>query len=882
MKKIDLSGMWQVRLDASQTLPLQLAGNMLMKLPGTTSAAGLGPENCARETGHLTDTHPFEGNAWFVRTFTARGWEGLQAMLTLERTRMTTVYIDGQHLGSCKSLTTPHRYVLPALADGDHTLSICVSNKGYPTKGGHLTSPDTQSNWNGITGEISITLGEVILTGIRVLSSHDLHSLHILADVIGPASGQVTVDVAGSHAEQWHYTDGKIDGQYTLQESLPLWAELSPIMQTLTLTVGTDSYNVAFGLRNFHAKGRKLLCNDREVFLRGKHDGLLFPSTGYAPCDIDSWRRVMTTAQSYGINHYRFHTCCPTDAAFTVADELGIFMEPELPFWGTITEEGEEGYNPEEQAYLMEEGFRILREYGHHPSFVMFSMGNELWGSKAALNRMLADYRNYDSDRLYISGSNNFQFAPDILAEEDIFVGVRLSHDRLIRGSYAMCDAPQGIVQTTAPESVSTFDEMIAPQQVNQARAVGKVLIQYGTNVKEVAAETAQELIPQIPVIAHEVGQYEFYPDFQEIDKYTGPLKARNFEVFRERLIHAGLYDQHEKYFKCAGKLAIDCYRREIEAMLRSSELAGFQLLDLQDFSGQGTALVGVLNAFMESKGLITPVEWRRFCAGTVVLGEFERFALQDGDSLRFGVQVSECDSAKRHAQVVCTLQKGDTILMQEVVKLGKRAGRLTEKVIVDMGKVSTDVPCKLQLLLKLEDGTENIYPLWVFPKVDVQITPEGIFTAKKQVRFIKNVTEATHAKDLVLVIPDSAGKLPAEYCTDFWCFPMFNHISLCMHKPTPTGTLGLCIDKEDTALAGFPAEDYTTPPWYPILAHAHCEPLDALAVPVVEMIDNVERCQRLGILYRKDGYMHLTARLWENADMPEVKAFALSLLNAL
>ena len=112
------------------------------------------------------------------------------------------------------------------------------------------------------------------------------------------------------------------------------------------------------------------------------------------------------------------------------------------------------------------------------------------------------------------------------------------------------------------------------------------------------------------------------------------------------------------KYFKCAGKLAIDCYRREIEAMLRSSELAGFQLLDLQDFSGQGTALVGVLNAFMESKGLITPVEWRRFCADTVVLGEFERFALQDGDSLRFGVQVSECDSAKRHAQVVCTLQK--------------------------------------------------------------------------------------------------------------------------------------------------------------------------------------------------------------------------------
>ena len=70
--------------------------------------------------------------------------------------------------------------------------------------------------------------------------------------------------------------------------------------------------------------------------LRGKHDGLIFPKTGYAPTDVNEWLRVLGIAKSYGINHYRFHTCCPPDAAFTAADLLGIYMEPELPFWGTI------------------------------------------------------------------------------------------------------------------------------------------------------------------------------------------------------------------------------------------------------------------------------------------------------------------------------------------------------------------------------------------------------------------------------------------------------------------------------------------------------------------------------------------------------------------
>ena len=884
MQKINLSGLWQVYLDAGKSPALPAAYPDAMALPGTTSAAGLGPENPARETWFLTDAHKFEGYAWFMRTFESGDWSDMQVMLTLERTRRTTVYLDGVEVGHQESLCTPHRYFLPGMAAGRHTLVIRVDNTDYPTRGGHLTSPDTQSNWNGVTGEISLTVGQAIVTGVRVNMPESWRTLRIRADVHGKHCSFADITLPGQRPQRVPIESGQIDAMLPLTGKEALWDEFDPNLHTLTIDVGGDVYETAFGLREVCCAGRVLLCNDQEVFLRGKHDGLVFPLTGYAPADVESWRRVMQTAKDYGINHYRFHTCCPPDAAFTAADELGIYLSPELPFWGTIHEEGEEGYDARERTFLLEEGYRILKEFGHHPSFVFLSMGNELWGSKKELNRMLWDYKMFDQDKLYVSGANNFQWFPDVLEAEDVFVGVRLSGERLIRGSYAMCDAPQGIVQVTAPESVSNYDRMISPDIMADASGkTGKVLIQYGTGVKEVEAESAQAFIPQVPVISHEVGQYQFYPDFDEIDQYTGPLKARNFEVFRERLQKTGLWENHDRFFRSAGKLAIDCYRREIETFLRTSELSGFQLLDLQDFPGQGTALVGVLNAFMESKGLITPAEWQEFCASTVVLGEFERFVYACGEEIRFGVRVSECDPRKAHTSVLCELLEGDTLLANRTAPVLPTEHRLSEAAIVSLGQVHTSPfqPRRLTVRLTLEDGAVNHYPLWVFPRYPVEITREGVTLGDRRIAFVQSIDEARSSDVPAIVIPIAEGKLPATYASDFWCYPMFRSISESMGKPVPIGTLGLCINEKHPWVKHFATEDYTTPAWYSLLQTAHCESIPCNA-PVVQMIDNTGRCQRLCLLWEEGGVPHMTFRLWENADDVAVRAFAASLLEAL
>lgn len=884
MMKIDLSGQWRVKLDAEKQETMPQAYPETMMLPGTTSAAGLGMPNPAKETGCLTDAYRFEGAVWFMRTFTAGDWTGEQTMLTLERTRKTTVYLDGRPIGHQESLCTPHRYFLPPVHAGEHTLVIRVDNTDYPTRGGHLTSPDTQSNWNGITGEISLTVAHTLLTDLTVRPDLRRGCLRVHGHIIGAPDGVAGIVLPGQMEHLLPYRGGVLNGECPLKGNEAFWDEAHPEIHTISIDLDGDVYETTFGLRDVRTVGRRLLINGRETFLRGKVDNLLYPKTGYTPTDVASWMTILGIAKEYGINHYRYHTACPPDAAFTAADLLGVYMAPELPFWGTVAEEGEEGYDERERDFLFQEGFRILREYGHHPSFLWLSLGNELWGSKDVLNRMMRAYREADDTKLYSSGANNYQFIPDVLDEENVFVGVRLGRERLIRGSYAMCDAPQGIVQTTAPESVSNYDASIVPETLGQSGEAGKVQIQYGTGVKEVDAQSADALIPDVPVISHEVGQYVFYPDFSEISHYTGPLKPRNIEAMREKLERAGLYGEHEAFFRQTGHLAVDCYKREIETLLRSREVSGFQLLDLQDYTGQGTALVGVLNAMMENKGLISAEEWREFCAGTVVLGEFASFTGVMGEDIRFDVQISECDPEKQHTRIRCTLMDGERELYACDVAPGARHGRLTDAVSVTFPAecyrdTMQERIMRLNVVLTLEDGTRNHYPIWLIPLIDIRITREGI---EKDGRMVAFVSAEEKADGAAIVVPSAEGQLPAEYCTDFWCYPMFRSISESMGKPVPVGTMGLSIDTASPLLKRFAQEDYTTPVWYAILQTAHVQRLPADIRPAVQMIDNTERCARLGILYQQDGVWHLTARLWEKPNDPAVRALAWSLWEAL
>lgn len=905
----DLTGIWDFSMAQMQHGSVPTAFDDTISLPGTTSLAKKGIPNPRRETGFLTDAYAFEGQAWFRKqVYIAPSHVGMPIQLTLERTRLTTLWVDGKRVGTCDSLCTPHVYDVTAYITKPLTeILLCVENTGYPTKGGHLTSPDTQSNWNGITGEIKLEVFPPVyvdhvqaypnLADKSVTLTMQLHGAKTAAfsaqgtvlendeeDTIPPFQAQLTANASGRTAVT-----------IPLGDTVYAWDEYTPALYHLHYTIDERDYGyVTFGLREFCASGMQFTINGRPTLLRGKHDGMIFPRTGFAPTDVNEWIRILSIAKSYGINHYRFHTCCPPDAAFTAADILGMYMEPELPFWGTITTEADENHNAAEQQYLIELGDKMLDTFGNHPSFVMFSLGNELWGSPERLAEILRRYKARDSRHLYTQGCNNFQHFPLILPEDDYFVGVRLHKERLLRGSYGMCDAPLGHIQTDRPGTMHSYDHIIFPQNTDShdthAEDIQEIEIQYGTGVKKVQVQKGENsLIPTKPIITHEIGQYEVYPEFREIEKYTGPLKARNFEIFRERLTEKGMLHQAETFFRCSGALAAACYKEEIEAVMRSQYIAGFQLLDLQDFSGQGTALVGMLDAFMDSKGLISPQQWQMFCADCVVLAKFPSYVCITGSMFVAEVMIRTSLPA---LPVGCEVQW--CLCTQEGHTLGEGSFPVsqTEPGLIEVGRIvcpmpeACPAPTELSLILTItETEVVNTYELMLYPAIAMPLLESGngvLVTAR-----LDEALPALLAGGHVLLLPETIPHaIPGFYCTDFWCYPMFRDICQWMGKPVAVGTMGLCIQTEHPALAQFPTEAFSTPQWYDIVSHASCAILDDTDValtPIVQMIDNFERNHKLGIVWEacvgQGKLLVCTSRLHEIETCPEARWLAKSLL---
>jgi hypothetical protein len=871
-RKIDLSGDWQFTLDPDKIgLRQDFVSGVLggrMTIPGTVSAQKLSSENTDRiSENHLADPYCYEGYAWCGKTVRIdKSYDRLESaryFLHLERTRKSCVFINEIYAGRQESLCTPHVYeITEAVADakrvgGDRVfnISILMDNSRYITSGGHMTSPDTQTNWLGITGGVFISVRKnTYLKNIRLLPDCETGEVLVTADIIGDF-GNISVNAAvtfadGREAPKISVNPGsnQLLMTYDLGLNYRIWDEFNPVCYEMKLTVtdrnadggAPDVYIRNFGFSKLIAEGKKLYNGDNEVFIRGKHDAMLFPLTGYAPCDTGSWLKRFRIAKSYGINLYRFHTCCPPEAAFAAADTLGMYLAPELPFWGTIkpyTEKAKkvtkgneenvlalknESLAADETEFLFDEAERIIREFGSHPSFVMFSLGNELWGDRDTISKLMRRLKEINPRILYTQGSGNFQFDHKFLPEDDYFVGVRFGKKELIRGSFAACDTPQGFIQTSAPTASHNYDPAIKSE---------------------------------IPVISHEIGQYYIYPDYKTLDKYTGVLKPENFKIFRDRLEAAGLGDRAEDYFRSSGRFAALLYKCEIETALRSKDLSGFHLLDLQDYTGQGTASVGLLDAFMDNKGLISREEFTYSCAPLVIFASFDKFTYISEEV--FTVLVTAANySGKTLSGTEITLKindgKRDIITLTANIRDTVPVGR-TDLTTFSVKLPFFDTANRLTLEISAL-GVKNSYTLWGYPdSLDgFQNTGDSWITS--------DIAEALIALDTgknVFYFPTSRQKdymLPGSYVTDFWNYKMFTEIGIKQNKALPVGTLGLHIDKDHPALSRFPTESFTTPQWYDIVSASCALILDGAETggltPIVTVIDNTVRNHNLALIF--------------------------------
>lgn len=872
---LSLAGEWNVTLgDAKEVRHAMLPGTI------DTNHLGFAPSDTT-ETTHLTRLYAYKGKATYSRTIEIpKQWKKAAVELFLERAKPTWVYVDGNLVDSCNFISTPQRYILPKLKTGKHQLDIVVDNsRGVPEQvygSSHAYTEDTQTNWNGIIGEISLKLVE-LKAGQKL------------------KSGMV-------QSESRQYT-GKV---------LPCF-------------------------KDFHIEGAHFYADGHPVFLRGKHDAAVWPLTGHVDMTVEGWMKYLGICRAYGINHVRFHSWCPPEAAFVAADSLGIYLQPELPFWGSFDDKDEKL-----MAFLHQEGENILREYGHHPSFRMMALGNELWGSIDKMKEFVDDFREIAPDKYYTFGSNYYLGYQGVKEGMDYFTTCRIGgegwgkYNTHTRGSFSFADAYDGgIINHFRPNTTMNFDEACdkwASPQPWQRQDVEQ------TSYKRAAG---------IPIISHETGQFQTYPDFREIKKYTGVLYPYNFEIFRRRLAAAGMLSQADDFHKASGLWSVKLYKADIEMDLRTKNMAGFQLLDIQDYPGQGSAFVGILDAFMESKGITTANEWHQWCSSVVPLLVTDRFCYDENEMMNAKVQIANYGGESlKGKKLVWKLDYAldenfgddaapnaganiDRFNQPSPLAQGEIPITTDEEGLIDIGeihhkmKVMADgfndgngtcldvkIPSrKVILTLDIDYGRydarrhRNTYDLWIYTtEKNFDIYKKGVVitsdltdeVAKKLEKGARVLWMPTTSKNFVAsadTISQAGNATPYTvgglFQTDYWNYRMFKTICENNKKTVSPGTLGILTNPKHPIFCDFPTEMHTNWQWFPVIKDSHPLVLDNFAKddkPIVQVIDNIERNHKLGLVMEwKVGAGKLLvcmSDLEKASEYPEGRAFYESVLS--
>lgn len=647
---ISLAGIWSYRIDSLSVGESEnWAGTEFedqIKIPGTTDDKGIGdtfpifksvlgsrpfadyPKNA--DFGMMTRKHKYIGKVWYQCRFRVHADQVGIFRLFMERVMWRSrVWLNGVEVDKANdNLSSPHIHHLGYLQEGDYLLTVMVDNSEiYPIGNlAHSYCPHMQTQWNGMLGSVGLYVAsDIVLDQVKVVPSFKEASVEIVSEFLPSEKDDVvkikycisdlqTKKVIKKHQDKIIVSDA--DYRHTVK--LPVknpkeWNEFTPNLYELVVSInGIETKKIQFGFRDLGVEDKHFTINGKKIIYRNSHEGMFFGKTGYPEMSLSYWMDIFSLYKKHGFNAVRFHSSCPPEAAFEAADRLGLYLQVEF-FWM----DGWMGYpdligenNDALNTYVVREMRHALQCYGNHPSMMLVAFGNELGGDFDWMGERIKTFKQEFPNQFFAAG---------------------IAHNVTVHDDFVEYGGKQKIWNYVGTDWDYSDSYSVA-------------------NAHPYDPEFRRKDLPEF---THETGQYIVHPLWSEIEEYQGLLLPENLLYYKRLAQKNGIVKRDSAFQRASGQINKMLYKAEIEATRRTGNSAGYALLSMVDYPGQGEALVGWETPMYKNKIFITPEEFAMYGSCVVPLLRFDKYVWSTGETFTGNVEISNFGPEDYHDATV-------------------------------------------------------------------------------------------------------------------------------------------------------------------------------------------------------------------------------------
>ncbi len=403
---LSLDGFWDFATDASGigeaekwynpevTLPKRIP----LVVPGCWEAQGVGgPGNSSSVTPERS-IRPLRGSycgtAWYRKAVTLpKDWVGKQVWLKVGGVHAQGwFWVNGKYIGHNACYCGTYKYNITDLVNpGQRVVIAAKVRNDVPSRKGLMAWIE---RFGGLYRSMELeATPSFLIDDACAVSDLDQHRavIHVrvraaAGERIPSSRAEVQVDTAtldrmptgSGHAVVMLGSNSTVEVvvPVTLDPFNP-WSPEAPNLYRADIVLKVDGQAIdgwveRFGVRKWEARGGAFYLNNSPYFIRGYGDDFIYPLTIVSPASREIHREHLRLARKYGFAYVRHHTHCELPEFYEAADEVGIMVQPELPYYGATPSAGDPNYfKPKDD---LEE---LYTQYRRYVSLSTYCTGNE-------------------------------------------------------------------------------------------------------------------------------------------------------------------------------------------------------------------------------------------------------------------------------------------------------------------------------------------------------------------------------------------------------------------------------------------------------------------------------------------------------------------------